>query len=176
MSEPVRFVAGEMKILMRLSTLKDLQEYTDLLQRTYTDAYTEDSLGLTKDCFSRKVFVSESTQDYLKSHLINNKKQRTWLAFTNSKMVGSITCIHQAKDECELTGFYVAPEYQNLGIGKKLYELALEFAVNKDLILDIYTHNTRAIEIYKKWEWKLDITRGKKRLFYPSLARMDSRS
>lgn len=155
-----------MKISIRFAKKSDLRDYTDLLQRTYEAAYTDKSLGLTKDCFSKKIFASPDTQKYLKSHLIINDTQKTWLAFINSKMIGGATCIIKGKNEAELTGFYVALKYQGKGIGKKLYRLASKFADGRDLILDIYTHNKKTIKMYKKWGWKLDTTRGDKGFFF----------
>lgn len=155
-----------MEVLILLAKTSDLDDYTDLLQRTYEVAYTDESIGLTKNCFSKEIFSSTDTQKYLKSHLIINDKQKTWLAFINSKMIGAATCIIKSEKEAELTGFYVAPEYQGKGVGKKLYRLVIDFADGKDLVLDIYAHNTKTIEMHKKWEWKLDTTRGDKGYFF----------
>ena len=155
-----------MRITIRLATRGDLKEYTNLLQATYEDAYTDESLGLTKECFSKEVFATDNTQKYLKSHLVNTNKQKTWLAFIRSKMIGAVTCIIKNKNEAELTGFYVAPEYQGKGIGKKLYRLAMEFADGRSLVLDIYTHSTKTIEMYKKWGWKLNTSRGDNGYFF----------
>jgi len=137
----------------------DIKEYTDLLQKTYEDAYTDESIGLTKECFSKEVFASTDTQKYLKSNLVINKKQKTWLAFLNSKLAGSIT-ITDKGDECELRGFYVNPEYQGKGIGKRLWKRTLEFAGEKDVVFDIYAHNTRVIKMYKKWGFEVDKQKG----------------
>jgi ribosomal protein S18 acetylase RimI-like enzyme len=150
---------------IRTGKLNDIKKYTDLLQTTYESAYVNNKLGLTKECFSKEVFASGDTQRYVKSHLLNNKTQKTWLAFEREKLVGSITCVIQNEREAELTGFYVHPDFQGRGIGKKLYNLALKFAGNRDLMLDIYAHNTKTIDTYKRWGWKLDTSRGNKGYF-----------
>src|SRR3990167_7216963 len=95
-----------MRISIRLARKSDIRKYTSMLQRTYQDAYTSEKLGLTKGCFSMKVFSTPDTQKYLKSSLIINKKQKTWLAFIGKKLVGSITMINKG-EEFELRGFYV---------------------------------------------------------------------
>ena len=155
-----------MKMYIRLATPADLAQYTNLLQVTYESAYVNNEIGLTASCFSKEVFASDDTQRYLKSHLVNTDKQKTWLAFFGNKLVGSITVVIKNKDEAELTGFYVLPKYQGKGIGKKLYSLATDFVGNRDLTLDIYVHNVKTIRIYKKWGWKLDTTRGNNGYFY----------
>lgn len=142
-----------------------LKQYTDLLQRTYENSYVDESIGLTKECFSKEIFENKDTQKYLNSRLVSNKSQKCWLVLDGEKLVGSMTCILLSDDEAELTGFYVDPTYQEKGIGKKLYELALNFAKERDLVLDIYAHNTKTIEMYKKWGWKVDKTKGNKGYF-----------
>ena len=138
-----------MKIKIRLASKRDLPAYTKLLQKTYQDAYTYDAIGLTKECFSEEIFNTEDTQKYLKSNLITDKNQKTRLALSDKELIGSITILDKG-EECELRGFYVATNFQGKGLGKKLWKFALSFADNKDIFLNIYAHNTKTIEIYKK--------------------------
>ena len=149
-----------MECLIRLAQPSDLKVYTDLLQVVYQSAYTNDKIGLTPDCFSKEIFATKDTQKYLELRLVNTVQQKTWLTFAGAKIVGSVSCIIKSNDEAELAGFYVDPKYQGKGLGKQLYNMALKFAGNRDLLLDIYTHNAKAIEMYKKWGWKLDKSRG----------------
>ncbi|HEY4694615.1 MAG TPA: GNAT family N-acetyltransferase [Candidatus Nanoarchaeia archaeon] len=148
-----------MNISIRLAKESDLKEYTNLLQRTYQESYTDPKIGLTKECFSKEIFNTKSSQDYLKSNLVVNEQQKAWLAFLDSKMIGSITVIDKG-EECQLRGFYVAPEYQGKGVGKQLWQRALDFASGKDIVLDLYAHNTKTIEMYKKWGFKIDEEKG----------------
>jgi ribosomal protein S18 acetylase RimI-like enzyme len=60
-----------------------------------------------------------------------------------------------------LRGFYVHPEFQGKGIGKRLWHLARRFAKQKDITCDIYTHNVKTIELYKTWGFVIDEKRGK---------------
>ena len=154
-----------MDTIIRESKPKDLEQYTDLLQQTYQHAYTKENIGLTADCFSKEIFNNPATQKYLKSNLINTLNQKTWLIFDSDKLIGSITCFLKDAKEAELKGFYVRQKYQGQGIGQRLYKKALEFVGNRDLLLDIYSHNTKTIELYKKWGWKLDKSRGKNGCF-----------
>lgn len=139
-----------MKVNIRLAQKSDLLQYTDLLQKTYQDAYTDETIGLKKEYFSKEIFNTQNTQEYLESNLKVDERQKCWLAFVDEKLAGSITIIEREKDY-EIRGFYVATDYQGKGIGKKLWGLALDFAKEKDITLDIYAHNIKTIEIYKKW-------------------------
>ena len=150
---------------IKIANLNDIKKYTDLLQKTYQEAYANDSIGLTADCFSKEIFQNDDTQKYLKSHLIDSDTQKTWLAFDGEKLIGAATCIIKNDTEAEFTGFYVDSDNQGQGVGKQLYKLVQEFARKRDLILDIYAHNTKTIEMYKNWGWKLDESRGEKGYF-----------
>ncbi|KKR54770.1 MAG: Acetyltransferase, GNAT family protein [Candidatus Curtissbacteria bacterium GW2011_GWA1_40_24] len=149
-------------ISLRLAKSSDLEHYTDLLQRTYQEAYTDESIGLTADCFSKEIFATERVQAYLCSNLVQNDKQRAWLCFVRGALVGSATIIDHG-DEFELRGFYVAPEYQGKGIGKQLFKMVLKFTQGKDIVLDTYVHNRRTLNLYKKWGFKIDKKKG---IFY----------
>ena len=148
-----------MEISVRPAKQSDLSQYTGLHQRVYQDAYTNEAIGLTKERFSKEVFDTPDTQRYLRTNLEVNDRQRCWLAFFGPQLVGSITVVER-EDDYELRGFYVATEHQGKGIGKQLWERALDFAKNKDITLDIYTHNTKTIEMYKKWGFVIDTKRG----------------
>lgn len=151
-----------MEITIQLADEKYLTEYTQLLQKVYEDTYTKPKIGLTKEYFSREVFNSVNTQDYLRSNLIVNKTQKTWLAFDRNKLVASVT-IQRKNNESELRGFYVAVDYQGKGIGKRLFKKIKGFVGNKDIVLDIYAHSKKTIRIYKKWGFEIDKKKG---LFY----------
>lgn len=148
-----------MEIEIKLPSESSLKEYTHLLQNIYENTYTAQKLGLTKECFSKEVFNTPNTQKYLKSNLQITSKQKTLLAYDKNTLIGSITIEHIG-NECELRGFYVAIKYQNKGIGKKLFKRIRAYAGNKDIILDIYAHNKKTINIYKKWGFEIDKKKG----------------
>ena len=148
-----------MKISIRLAQKSDLAQYTKLLQKTYEDVYPNEAIGLKKEYFSNEIFNTSNNQKYLESNLKVNEKQKCWLAFVGKNLAGSITIIEREKDY-ELRGFYVATKYQGRGIGKKLWKLALDFVKEKDITLDIYAHNAKTIEIYRKWGFEIDTKRG----------------
>lgn len=144
-----------MNISIRESSLSDSKSYTNMMQKTYADAYVNDSLGLTSECFSVEVFNSIDTQEYLKGKLVGNEARKTWVACDGNKIVGAVT-VEDNIGECEMSGFYVRPSYQGKGIGKLLWVQVLEFAKGKDITLDIYTHNIKTIKLYTHWGFKED--------------------
>ena len=133
----------------------DLVAYTDMLQRTYERSYPNPGTRLTKKCFSKAVFASEDTQNYLRSNLRRRPLQKTWVATLDGSLVGSVT-VEESAGECDVRGFYVAPEYQGLGIGRCLWEKLLAFAGNRAIRLDTYAHKNKTIAMYKKWGFVVD--------------------
>ena len=148
-----------MEVSIRPAKKSDIKEYTKLLQKTYQIAYANEKIGLTKSCFSKKIFSTADTQKYLKSSLITNSKQKAWLAFIGPKLVGAITITDKGKDY-ELRGFYVAYKYQGRGIGKQLWNRALNFGKGKDIVCDLYAHNKKTIKLYKRWGFIIDKKKG----------------
>jgi ribosomal protein S18 acetylase RimI-like enzyme len=148
------------EISIKRSQKNDLAQYTELLQKTYQNSYINPEIRLTKDCFSEEIFASSRIQALLKKNLLNNKQQKTWLALLNLKIVGSITILNK-NNEYELKGFYVASEYQGKGIGKMLWQKAYQFTKEKDIVLDIFAHNKKTIDMYKKWGFDIDSSKGK---------------
>jgi ribosomal protein S18 acetylase RimI-like enzyme len=147
-----------MNIVIRESNISDLVLYTAMMQATYTYAYVDESIGLTTECFSIDVFNSLDTQDYLKSKLVNNNEQKTWIACDEGVIIGAVTIKNSGVDQ-EMSGFYVHPKYQGKGIGKLLWSKVLEFTKGKDIVLDIYSHNITTIQLYKHWGFYEDTSK-----------------
>ncbi|MBU6323117.1 MAG: GNAT family N-acetyltransferase [Patescibacteria group bacterium] len=145
---------------IREARADDLPEYSALLQRTYAMTYANDALGLPAELFSPEIFATADTQAYLAHNLRNTDDQRCWVAESDGKLVGAVTIRRKGVRECELTGFYVAPELQGHGIGKMLWTEALTFARDSDVTLDVYAHNAKAIELYKRWGFVEDTARS----------------
>ena len=148
-----------MNITIRQATNNDLPECTKLLQKIYQDTYSLDSVGLTKACFSEEIFNTKNTQAYLCSNLQHSDSRQCWLAFDGTTLIGSVSIIERDSDY-ELRGFYVKKEYQHKGIGKQLWQRIREFAKQKDIVCDIYAHNIKTIDLYKKWGFQEDTVKG----------------
>jgi len=151
-----------MKFQIRLARETDLPDYTKFLQKTYQETYINARLGLTSACFSETVFNAPGTQKYLLSNLQVNSNQKAWVVHIGVRLIGSVSIIER-EDDYELRGFYVATDYQNKGIGKELWRRVLKFVKGKDITCDVYFHNTKTIEMYKKWGFEID--KGKKEFY-----------
>lgn len=147
-----------MTIRVRPATSDDLPSYTSMMQQTYESTYVDPSIGLTKACFSPEVFNSDDTQAYLRSKLVNDDTQKSWVAVDKYTVIGAIV-VKSRGSECELSGFYVLPHYQGQGIGTLLWQNVLEVTDGRPITLDSYAHNKKTIQLYEHWGFCEDRTR-----------------
>ena len=139
----------------------DLSAYTALLQHAYQTAFTEPSIGLTEDCFRIENFMTDEKQVEYRSNLTDNSEnEKTWLGFDKEKLVGTVTVTNHGDREVELRRFYVAPEYQDRGVGSKLWDKAIGFIGDKDVVLSMYAHNKRLLETYQRRGFEVDTSCG----------------
>src|SRR5579872_1759076 len=144
-----------MDIVIRLAEESDFPAYLNLMQKTYQDSFVNDEIGLTKEMFDSQYFHTPKALEFFTEMMQVSDMQKCWLAFIGDELVGSIT-MKKDKNKYTLAGFYVKTEYQRMGIGKKLWNLAQEYAKAKDIVLSVYTHNIKTIELYKKWGFIVD--------------------
>lgn len=99
-------------------------------------------------------------------------EQSLFVAMENGKIVGTIILRHKPEDGYELADwhndleykdifvvytFAVHPQFLNRGIGKKLMEFVIEYAIQmnvKGVRLDVYEKNIPAIRLYEKLEFQ----------------------
>jgi ribosomal protein S18 acetylase RimI-like enzyme len=68
----------------------------------------------------------------------------------DNKIVGC--CFAERQENVnKIEAVYISPEYQRLGLGKKLYDKAYELLNhNNNTVLDVFSLNSKAINFYKK--------------------------
>jgi N-acetylglutamate synthase-like GNAT family acetyltransferase len=54
-------------------------------------------------------------------------KDRLWICEHEGRIIGSLLLMHRGEDSAQLRYFMVLPEYQGIGLGKRLMELFMEF-------------------------------------------------
>ena len=156
----------QFELTIRGPKASDLPAYTALLQHAYQGAFTEPSIGLTADCFKIENFQTPEKQTEYLSNLTNNSEnEKTWLGFYGEKLIGTITVTNHGEHEVgehevELRRFYVAPEYQSRGVGSQLWNKAMEFVGDKDIMLSMYAHNQRLLAMYQRRGFGVDTLRG----------------
>lgn len=110
---------------------------------------TSEEFGFTewRDYFERKL-----VEKYKKG---NNK---FWIALNSKEeIIGTCGALQQEEKILKMNCFYVDSKYRERGIGKKLYELFIEFAKEnyEEIILCTYKEFDKAIKFYEKRGFKL---------------------
>ncbi len=102
----------------------------------------------------RNYFEQKQVQRYKKGN--NN----FWIALDNeNQIVGTCGALEQTKEQLKLNCFYIDSRYRGMGIGKRLYNLFIEFAEKekyKEIILCTFKEFDTAIKFYEKRGFTID--------------------
>lgn len=135
---------------------EDIKDVLEIQKITWLATYVNEEYNITKADIESKDFNSpiriKSWQDRL---LTDKKLSNFWIAKVNSKIVAF--CIAKREtDKNKLVAIYVLPNYQGLGLGKKLIEKALAWCGdnNKPIFLDVVKYNLKAKSFYEKFGFK----------------------
>ena len=150
-------------ILIRKVRISDAREYILLLNSVWRSSY--------QDIFPEEVFIDlenrlEERIKKFPNKFFNDDKRMCYVAICNGVMVGLIYGIVQSEYDyfgennfADLVSLYIKPEYQNMGLGRKLKEVFEEWArANgaKKYVIGVLKENKNARVIYEKWGGKLD--------------------
>jgi len=73
-------------------------------------------------------YVAAGLAEFAQS--FNPNKDRLWIAEIEGKIIGSIGVLGRSESEAQLRFFLVHQSYRGLGIGKSLFQEALQFCKN----------------------------------------------
>ncbi len=141
----------EIKILDAVP--EDALGITNVFYKAWLATYPNAEKGITvddiedsyKDEFS--VEKIKRLKDLIRNMPINKKR---FVAKKGDMVVGACTVIRNEKNN-HLRTLYILPEYQNKGIGTKLWNKTLEFFdPKKDTIVQVADYTENAINFYKK--------------------------
>lgn len=98
---------------------------------------------------------SDPEVDAMSQYYTLEKRSLYLVATLNGKIVGGcgVAPFNNSQQTCELKKLFLLPESRGLGLGKKLSELCLEFAVQQgfsECYLDTLTSMKSAIHLYEK--------------------------
>lgn len=105
---------------------------------------------------------SAITHKNFETFITNENLGQCFLITYNNKIAGYILLNYLFSFEfggtiAFLDELYIDPNFQGKGLGKIAVEFAQQFAVEKNLkilFLEVELHNERAIELYKKFDFK----------------------
>ena len=136
-------------VKIRTIAIRDSREICEIQRETWIFTYQSEKENISKSDLEKytKTWISTPNIEYFKALI--KKKDQTWLvAEFNKRVVGHIRLIRK-KNHDEIDMFYILPNYQNRGIGKKLLDIVIGDN-KKDILVDVIDFNEKAISFYKK--------------------------
>lgn len=140
-------------IEIKLAIPTDVVGMQEVFYKTWLATYPNEKLGITAEDIEHR-YKDAFTEEALKKRaeqIANPPQGHTLLLAKEGEKVVGLCRIVVSEDNNRLQAIYVLPEYQGKGIGKMLWNEACKvFDENKDVVVDVATYNTNAIDFYKK--------------------------
>jgi ribosomal protein S18 acetylase RimI-like enzyme len=142
-------------IQIRKATRADLLQLVEIARKSFLEAFTannklENVMAYLNEAFTETQFEKELANP--NSTFFIALSQDEIIGYTKVNLVPAQTDIHDP-ESLEIARLYLLKDYIGLGLGKKLLELAVDFArqSNKKYIwLGVWEHNPRAINFYER--------------------------
>lgn len=143
----------EPKIEIVPAVPEDARGIQEVFYRAWLATYPNEEFGVTvadvedrfKNAFAEDVIARKARQ-------IANPSEghALWTAKDGDKVIGFCRVIKD-QEKNQLQAIYILPDYQNRGIGGLFWKEAKNFFDSqKDIVVQVTTYNTKAIEFYKK--------------------------
>jgi N-acetylglutamate synthase-like GNAT family acetyltransferase len=103
-----------------------------------------------------EIYVAEGLIEFYKQY--DQEFDRIWICENNKEIIGVFSVMHRENNSAQLRYFLLKNEYRGLGLGKKLFELCIQF-LHEHNYKTAYLWTTReqekAISLYKRYGFKL---------------------
>ena len=132
---------------------EDAREIQHVFYDTWLATYPNKEYGITRDDieFRHKERLTDETIEKRKKVLAEMPDNELFLTAKSSGKIAGVCYAIKREDKNQLQAIYILPEYQNKGIGKKLWLEALSFFdPAKDTYVEVTTYNQNAIDFYKR--------------------------
>jgi len=143
------------KIIITNPVKGDEKQIVLVHKETWLSTYPNEKYGISREDILLKDFDSDEKLNNWKKIIKNNGKNDVYLcvAKNKDKIIGFCQ-VSKGKKHNELKTIYILPEYQKMGVGKKLIEKGLEWlGKNKDIIVEVVEYNEKAIKFYEKYSF-----------------------
>ena len=150
------------EIVIRKTKVKDIKQIADLTNAIWRSAYAH---IMPQEIFE-KIEEEKDQQIEIAEKRVNKYGRIEYVAVQGDKVVGLVIGKVQSRYHeydsrgfANLGGLYIDPEYQHLGIGKKLFDKVVEHFKGqgyKKMFLGVLKDNVQARRAYEKWGCKLD--------------------
>lgn len=130
----------------------DADAMREVLHLTWVATYPNEAYGITKEDiearFRERPETTEERRERQRRY-VRTPPFHSWVALEGTNLIGFCT-IKQNKHENRIQAFYVLPDFQNKGVGKRLLQEALGwFGQEKDVVLNVASYNEKAMAFYR---------------------------
>lgn len=140
-----------MKIVISQAIPEDAIGIRKVQKETWLCTYPNEKLGITKADIEEKLDEMQEGGVERMVYYINHKDSKTYVAKDGDQIVAYVSA-YRTESKNKLAALYVLSTYHGMGIGRSLMEKALNFlGDDKEIILEVFSYNTKAIEFYKKF-------------------------
>jgi ribosomal protein S18 acetylase RimI-like enzyme len=133
------------------AALEDVVGIQDVLYRTWLATYPSETFGINVDDIE-EMYKDRNSEETLakRREQVSRPQETTLVAKEKDKVVGLCRIIKR-EDKSVMEAIYILPEYQRLGIGSSVWREAQKLLdPKKDVVVQVATYNTDAIEFYKR--------------------------
>ncbi|MGT2907570.1 GNAT family N-acetyltransferase [Streptococcus dentiloxodontae] len=144
------------KITLEKIEMEDVNKLRDIAIQTFTETFAHDNTPEQLQAFFDQAYTIEVLSAEL-SHpesLYRFIKVDGQIAGYLKVNWGAAQTEHELADAFEIQRIYVLQKFQGLGLGKQMFEFALEIAEQKGFTwawLGVWEHNFKAQAFYKKY-------------------------
>ena len=150
-----------MKIEIRKAEIKDAIDIAKIQTKTWLTTYKG---IIPDDVLKERTMFNDSKINRFKDHI--NSNQHFLVASVDDKVVGYIwygkSTLQELKELGEIHAFYILNEYQKMGIGRKLFNAAVNGLINdgyNKMDLTVAVGNDNALNFYIKMGGRIDHNR-----------------
>ncbi len=131
-------------------------EIVSIYRQVRPATYASPELGISEADIMAEFGEFDQQVSVWREKILNDSHRAFWLAQTSAGLPIGFSGARKDGADHELELTFVLPEYQGRGIGKRLLEQAFSWLGDEEPIhLEVATHNSRAIELYRHQGFEL---------------------
>ena len=164
-------------IKIRKIKIDDAKQFIEFEKYIYCLTYKK---ILSKDILAKSKHKIEEKIKTFKSKYIDDENVFCYILEKDNKIIGYMLGVYlshyeyyNSKNFADLEAIYIHPNYQHLGLGKKLFDLFVKTIKQKNIdkfVIGVLKDNLKARKAYEKWGGILDeytsLYKEKEEIFY----------
>ncbi|MDY0940526.1 MULTISPECIES: GNAT family N-acetyltransferase [Priestia] len=144
-----------MTMHIKKCTLEDVEDLQEISYKTFYETFKDQNSQENMNAYLEKAFTVEQLEEEL-----SNTSSRFFFIYFNHEIAGYLKVNtddaqseEMGEEALEIERIYISNNFQKQGLGKHLFNKALEIATNlnkKRIWLGVWEKNKNAIDFYRK--------------------------